>query len=160
MNMQTNETKIQIINPQGHMPRGIDDFAEAMTQQCCLIDKSLLVEELLLSCSDKIVVITRPRRFGKTINQSMLRCFLEKPSEKADMQVLFENALISQNSTAMQHQGKYPVISLTFKGAKLPTWEEAYNKLCSLIRREIERHAESKEFTIAGFVEDEQESWH
>lgn len=157
--MQTNETKAHIINPQGPMPRGIDDFAEAMTQGCCFVDKTPLIEQLLHG-NDKITLITRPRRFGKTINQSMLRYFFEKPSEETDTNVLFDNTFISQNSTVMQQQGGRPVISLTFKDVKLSTWEGAYKELCSLIRREIGRHTESEEFTIAGFVEDEREAWH
>ncbi|MEM7589604.1 MAG: AAA family ATPase, partial [Myxococcota bacterium] len=140
--------------------RGIDDFAKAMVQKCCLVDKTPLIEQLIHG-GDEVTLITRPRRFGKTINQSMLRYFFEKPEEEeSDTKQLFENTLISQNNTIMQHHENYPVISLTFKSAKLTTWEEAYSELCLLIRREIERHAESEEFTVAGFVEDEQESWH
>ena len=156
--MQTHEAKPNILNPQGPMPRGIDDFAKAIVGKCCLVDKTLFIEHIL-NGGDEVTLITRPRRFGKTINMGMLRYFFEKPTEGVDMRKLFDNTLIAQNSTVMQQQGQYPVISLTFKGAKLPTWREAYNKLCSLIRREIERHAESKEFTIAGFAKDEQESW-
>ena len=159
MNMQMDETKVHIINPQGPMPRGVDDFAKAMTQKCCLVDKTPFIDHII-NGGDEVTLITRPRRFGKTINQSMLRYFFEKPMRDDETKGLFENTLISRDSAVMQHQGGFPVIHLTFKGAKLPTWEDAYNELCSLIRREMERHAESEEFTIAGFVEDEQESWH
>ena len=159
MKTQINEAQTHIIHPQGPMPRGIDDFAKAMIRGCCLVDKTPLIEQLLHG-NDEVTLITRPRRFGKTINMSMLRYFFEKPSEDTDMRVLFDNTLISQNSTMMQHQGGYPVISLTFKDAKLSTWQDAYKELCSLIRREIGRHAESEDFTIAGFVEDEREAWH
>lgn len=157
---QINEAQTHIIHPQGLMPRGIDDFAKAMIQGCCLVDKTLLIEQLLHG-NDEVTLITRPRRFGKTINMSMLRYFFEKPleSEEADTQALFDNTLISQNSTMMQHQGKYPVISLTFKDVKLSTWEKAYDRLCSLISDEIDRHPEAKEFAITGFGDNNQQTW-
>ena len=56
------------------MPRGISDFSELITKHHCFVDKSLLIQELL-QCGDKVVLITRPRRFGKTINLSMLQHF-------------------------------------------------------------------------------------
>ena len=159
MTTQTNEAQTHIIQPQGPMPRGIDDFVEAMVQRCCLVDKTPLIEQLLHG-NDKITLITRPRRFGKTINMSMLRAFFEKPLEGSDVKALFADTLISQSSTVMQHQGQYPVIYLTFKSAKLSTWEEAYDELCTIISDEIDRHLESKDFAIDGFGDNNQRTWH
>ena len=150
MQTQINEAQTHIIHPQGPMPRGIDDFAEAMIQTCCLVDKTPFIEQLLHG-NDKVTLIIRPRRFGKTINQSMLRYFFEKPMGDNETKALFEKTLISQNSTVMPHQGKYPVISLTLKGAKLSTWEEAYDKLCGLIYEEIQRHPEARDWRIGEF---------
>ncbi|MEM7495506.1 MAG: AAA family ATPase, partial [Myxococcota bacterium] len=76
MNAQVANGSARIVNPGNPVPRGIDDFGEARTQGCCLVDKSRFIGDVL-TCDDKIALITRPRRFGKTINQSMLRYFLE-----------------------------------------------------------------------------------
>ena len=85
---------VRILNAEGAMPRGIDDFAEARREQCCLIDKTLFIKDILEK-SDKITLITRPRRFGKTINQSMLHYFFERPAEGNDTQQFFANTLIA-----------------------------------------------------------------
>ena len=85
----------------------------------------------------------RPRRFGKTTNQSMLQAFFEKPAQEADSKRLFDGLLVSEHADVMQHQGRYPVISLTFKDVKATCWQEAYGKLCTLLHREILRHTQS-----------------
>ena len=161
MTFQENKEKkraVRILNAQGSMPRGIDDFAKVRIQQCCFVDKTLLIEDFIRN-SDEITLITRPRRFGKTINQSMLRYFFERPTEGNDTQQLFVNTLIADDSTLMKHQGKHPVIFLTFKGAKLPTWEEAYTEICFLIREEILRHPESNNYQVEGFTLNDQMIW-
>ena len=144
MTTETDKTPARIVNPGNPVPRGIDDFAEARTRGCCLVDKSRLIGDVL-ACDDKIVLITRPRRFGKTINQSMLRYFLETPPEGTNTRALFDGLLVSEDAATMEHQGGYPVISLTLKSAKLPTWERAYNELCRLIHEEIHRHPQALE---------------
>ena len=108
MTTASQQTPCRIINPNGRMPRGIDDFAEAITQDCCLVDKSLFVKKVL-TCDDKIALITRPRRFGKTTNMGMLRYFLETPSEGTDTRALFDGLLVAEDAATMAHQGKYPV---------------------------------------------------
>ena len=157
--MQTNETKAHIINPKGLMPRGIDNFAKAMRQKRSLVDKTQLIE-CVLNGNDEVTLITRPRRFGKTINMSMLRYFFEKPAgDDEETEGLFENTFVSQNSTVMHHQGKYPVIFLTFKDVKLSTWKRSYSELCQLIYEEIQRHPESLQWEIAGFERMHGQRW-
>ena len=103
------ETNSRIVNPQGLVPRGIDDFAKVVTQQRCFVDKSRLARDVL-NCDDDIILITRPRRFGKTTNMSMLRYFFEQPPEGANTKALFNGLLVSEDAATMAHQGKYPVI--------------------------------------------------
>ncbi|MEM7495649.1 MAG: AAA family ATPase, partial [Myxococcota bacterium] len=85
----------RILNPKGLVPRGIDDFAKVVTQQRCFVDKSRLARDVL-NCDDDIILITRPRRFGKTMNQSMLRYFFETPSEGANTKALFDGLLVEE----------------------------------------------------------------
>ena len=141
------------------MPVGLSDFAELAQRDCyCFVDKTLFIKEVL-DTGDKVMLITRPRRFGKTINMSMLRTFFEMPQKGADTKALFDGLLVANDRATMEHQGKYPVISLTLKSAKLPTWEEAYNELCSLICQEIDRHPQASEFAIDGFGNEDRRVW-
>ncbi|MEM7494824.1 MAG: AAA family ATPase [Myxococcota bacterium] len=135
----SSQPPVRIANPRGPLPRGMDDFAKAITRGCCLVDKTPLVDRIL-NGDDEVTLITRPRRFGKTTNMSMLRYFFETPPAGTNTRALFDGLLVEEDAATMAHQGKYPVISLTLKSAKLPTWEEAYGELCSLIRAELERH--------------------
>ncbi|MEM7496290.1 MAG: AAA family ATPase, partial [Myxococcota bacterium] len=125
MTTEADKTATRIVNPVGTVPCGIDDFGELVSGGYCLVDKSALIGGVL-TCPHKVMLITRPRRFGKTINQSMLRYFLETPPEGTNTRALFDGLLVEEDAATMAHQGKYPVISLTLKSAKLPTWEEAY----------------------------------
>ncbi|MEM7588625.1 MAG: AAA family ATPase [Myxococcota bacterium] len=184
MNPSAAKQSVNIVNPQGLMPRGVSDFAELVKQQHCFVDKSLLIQELL-GYGDKVVLITRPRRFGKTINLSMLHAFFapqeghnghwqqgsavaqgdSKGNRSSQQRTqcqrtdLFGNLLIAQDEQAMQHHGKYPVIALTFKNVKKMTWQDAYMSLRSLISQEIDRHPECKQFEIDGFGDEERRQW-
>ncbi|MEM7589340.1 MAG: AAA family ATPase, partial [Myxococcota bacterium] len=166
----------RIVHPQGPLPRGTDDFGEAMKAGCCLVDKSLFIREVLHN-NDRVALITRPRRFGKTTNLSMLKHFFEhspshpssqqtplggqqsaqrepaqkEPAQQQRMQCLFAELLIAQDEQAMQHQGRYPVIALTFKNVKASTWEQAYSDVCDVLYEEIQRHPESREWRIGDF---------
>ncbi|MEM7495940.1 MAG: AAA family ATPase, partial [Myxococcota bacterium] len=113
----------------------------------------------VLTCDDKIALITRPRRFGKTINQSMLRYFLETPPEETNTRALFDGLLVSEDAATMEHQGRYPVISLTLKSAKLPTWDRAYGELCRLIHEEIQRHPQALDWRIGEFERMHGDEW-
>ncbi|MEM7496131.1 MAG: AAA family ATPase, partial [Myxococcota bacterium] len=151
------EPPVRIVNPRGIVPGGIDDFAKVVTQQRCFVDKSRLIGDVL-TCPYDIMLLTRPRRFGKTTNMSMLRYFFEPPPEGTNTRALFDGLLAEEDAATMAHQGKYPVISLTLKSAKLPTWEEAYDELCGLVHREITRHKECRDFHGKGLEPDEEAS--
>jgi hypothetical protein len=119
------------------MPIGISDFEELITKNYYYVDKSLLVDELL-SSGAKVTLIPRPRRFGKTLNMTMLRAFFEKTDQSKAH--LFNNLQITQRPEAMAQQGKYPVVYLTFKDVKSLEWEVCLGHIQALIADEYRRH--------------------
>ncbi|MGL5751987.1 MAG: AAA family ATPase, partial [Paraclostridium sp.] len=94
---------------------GESDFKNIIDKNEYFVDKSLLIKEFLEDNS-RIILIPRPRRFGKTLNMSMIRYFVEKCEE--DRRYLFNNLLISKEENIMKQQGIYPTIYLTFKDEK------------------------------------------
>lgn len=94
---------------------GTSDFKEIIDNDSYFIDKTLIVKEFLED-SGKIVLLPRPRRFGKTLNLSILRYFLEKSSK--DTSYLFKGLKIEKETEIMKKQGQYPLIYLTFKNEK------------------------------------------
>lgn len=97
-------------------------------------------------CRARVSLFTRPRRFGKTLNLSMLRRFFEKELDEngkaADNAYVFENLRISScGERYLRHQQKYPVISLTMKSAKQPDFEMVYASLIDEIAKEYRRHS-------------------
>ncbi len=134
------------------IPIGIDDFKELVEGNYYFTDKSLLIKEFLDSGA-KVTLIPRPRRFGKTLNLSMMRYFFEK--KEPSYQHLFSGLKIEQYPNCMKHQGKYPVIWLTFKDVKIGDWKECYRLLRTQIMKEFERHNYVREFLsdveLAGF---------
>ena len=117
------------------LPVGIEDFREIRRKDFYYIDKTGLIEQLLDSWG-KVNLFTRPRRFGKTLNMSMLRYFFETGTDKT----LFEGLHISQRSDLCEeYMGKFPVVSLTLKGVDGWTFERAKNKLLKYIALEAER---------------------
>ncbi|HBL98094.1 TPA: AAA family ATPase [Candidatus Dependentiae bacterium] len=118
---------------------GIDDFNRLIEGNFYFADKSLLIKELLDSGSP-VTLIPRPRRFGKTLNMSMLRCFFEKVDPNHSRRHLFNGLKIEQYPNCMDHQGKYPVIWLTLKDAKTNNWDHCYEKIRRVIGLEFERH--------------------
>ena len=111
------------------------------------VDKTLLIKELLEK-KDKVVLCTRPRRFGKTLNQTMLKCFFEDTTQIGgkDTRALFRGLRIEEaGEQYMGHQGKYPVIFLTLKDVKRATFEESYNQLKKLLAHEFKRHTYAME---------------
>lgn len=104
------------------------------------VDKTLLVADVLDDGVD-ILLFTRPRRFGKTLNMDMLRTFFEKTTE--DTSKYFTDKKIWQlGSEYIQHQGQYPVIFLTLKDIKYSNWQTAFALLKRVIRNEYARHKE------------------
>lgn len=123
---------------QTHMPLGIDDFKELYTSYY-FIDKTDFIRQLLAKPS-KVTLITRPRRFGKTLTMSMLYYFfsIDKKAESAN---LFQHLAIAKaGASYMQKRGKYPVIYLTLKELSQHTWEDMYQSFVFLIRKEFNRH--------------------
>ena len=105
------------------VPVGIEDFKRIIKEDYYYVDKTMLIEKLLINRAP-VTLFTRPRRFGKTLNMSMLRYFFDV-KDKEENKKLFENLKI-YNSEYMSEQGKYPVIFISLKDLKGNTWEENF----------------------------------
>ena len=103
------------------LPIGVENFKDIIKSGYCYVDKSLFIKELL-DLKGKVNLFTRPRRFGKTLNLSMLRYFFEDTgdAEKNEQnRVLFQGLKIMESGEGYtRHMGSYPVINLTLKSAK------------------------------------------
>ena len=118
------------------LPVGIENFEEIRKLGFYYIDKTRLIEQLLQGWG-KVTLFTRPRRFGKTLNMSMLKSFFEIGTDKT----LFDGLYISDNKELCDdHMGKYPVIFLSLKGVEGLEFASAKRMLCTIIDREIDRH--------------------
>ncbi len=121
------------------LPIGISDYVRAQSEYY-YVDKTLLIKEFL-DQKPLVSLFTRPRRFGKTLNMDMLRVFFEISDE--DTSKYFKNQAIWQcGEEYRSHQGKYPVIFLTFKDVKFDTWQETIDKIRGLLQEEFGRHQE------------------
>ena len=119
------------------LPVGISDFKKAVTEYY-YVDKTLLIKDFIDS-RPQVSLFTRPRRFGKTLTMDMLRVFFEKTDE--DTSIYFADKKIwSCGEKYRKHQGKYPVIFLTFKDVKFNTWEESLEKIKEVLKNEFDRH--------------------
>ena len=108
------------------VPVGIEDFERIVREDYYYVDKTLLIEELLINRAP-VPLFTRPRRFGKTLNMSMIKYFFDVKN-KEENKKLFENLKI-YNSEYMSEQGKYPVIFISLKDLKADTWKECLKRL-------------------------------
>ena len=114
---------------------GIDDFRKLRESHFYYVDKTRLIEQLLLNWSE-VTLFTRPRRFGKTLNMSMLKSFFDIGTDKA----LFDGLYISGNKELCdEYMGKYPVIFLSLKGVEGLTYEEAFEAFVRIMGKEINR---------------------
>ena len=119
------------------LPVGIEDFAEIRQAGFYYVDKTKFIEQLLDGWG-KVNLFTRPRRFGKTLNMSMLRYFFEIGADAS----LFDGLQIAKNKKLCEeYQGKYPVIFLSFKNVEGLTFADAQYRLAELIAGEAERFA-------------------
>tara|TARA_B100000745_G_scaffold206096_1_gene136275 strand:- start:1706 stop:3394 length:1689 start_codon:yes stop_codon:yes gene_type:complete len=134
------------------LPLGTSDFQKLIDGQLYYIDKSLLISDLIHG--SEITLLPRPRRFGKTLNMSMLNYFF---SNQQDYRYLFDGLAIADNVEAMKHCGQYPVIFLSFKDVKVPTLERCFDKLNYLTQQLYIAHAGLLETDI--FVEKEREQF-
>ncbi|MCI6878645.1 MAG: ATP-binding protein [Solobacterium sp.] len=117
------------------IPIGIDDFKKIRESVFYYVDKTKLIENLINNCG-KVNIFTRPRRFGKSLNMSMLKCFFEIGTDTS----LFNDLYISNNiKLCEKHLGKYPVISLTLKNIDGLNFNEALNGFVEIIGHEAER---------------------
>ena len=121
------------------LPIGISDYKRAQSEYY-YVDKTLLIKEFL----DQIPLVslfTRPRRFGKTLNMDMLRVFFEISED--DTSLYFKDKAIWKcGEEYRSHQGKYPVVFLTFKDVKFDSWEATLDKISGLLQAEFGRHRE------------------
>ena len=117
------------------LPVGIDDFRKLRESHFYYVDKTRLIEQLLLNWSE-VTLFTRPRRFGKTLNMSMLKSFFDIGTDKA----LFDGLYISDNKELCdEYMGKYPVIFLSLKGVEGLTYEEAFEAFVRIMGKEVNR---------------------
>ena len=114
------------------VPVGIEDFERIINEDYYYVDKTLLIEELLINRAP-VTLFTRPRRFGKTLNMSMIKYFFDVKN-KEENKKLFENLKIS-NSEYMSEQGKYPVIFISLKDLKEDTWEECIESIKDIMHK-------------------------
>ena len=116
------------------LPVGYDDFRAVMENHLDYVDKSLFIQEILDNNTIQVMVIARPRRFGKTLNLSMLHYFLAKEVYGQSTQGLFETLKIAElGETYMRHQGQYPVVALTFKDIKSSNFNISYQDIFEII---------------------------
>ena len=121
------------------LPVGISDYRLASSSYY-YIDKTMMIKDFIDE-RPMVSLITRPRRFGKTLNMDMLRVFFEKTD--SDTSVYFKDKKIwACGEQYRAYQGKYPVIYVTFKDVKCESWESTYDLICQILRNEVQRHSE------------------
>ena len=121
------------------LPIGISDYIRAQADYY-YVDKTLLIKEFL-DRKPLVSLFTRPRRFGKTLNMDMLRVFFER-SEEDTGKYFTDKAIWQCGEEYRNHQGKYPVVFLTFKDVKFDSWKATLDKIRDLLQDEFGRHQE------------------
>ena len=142
INKTDNNKKVCFINGRGYkmaglkkLPIGIENFEKLRQEDFYYIDKTRLIEQLLTRWGE-VNLFTRPRRFGKSLNMSMLQSFFEIGKDKT----LFDGLRISDNQELCEeYQGKFPVVSVSLKGINGATYEEARRFLIKTINEEARR---------------------
>ena len=124
---------------------GVEDFKEIIDKDGYFVDKTLMIKELIES-NAKVTLFTRPRRFGKTLNQFMIRRFFEdeitEKGEKVDNGYLFDGLAIADcGEEILKHRQQYPVIFMSLKSAKQDSYDMAYASLIDEICKEFQRHS-------------------
>ena len=127
------------------IPIGVEFYKQMIDNGYYYIDKTLLIKDILEQGST-VTLFTRPRRFGKTLTQSMLKTFFEKEilpdGTVADNSAYFHGKkIMGAGEKYTKHLGQYPVIFMSLKSAKQPTYEMAYLSLIDEIRKEYGRHS-------------------
>ena len=124
---------------QKKLPIGEIDFKTIIEQGCYFVDKSLLIKDVLDAWA-KVLLIPRPRRFGKTLNMEMLFHFFRKSEE--DAAHLFRDLAVARHPEVMEHQGKYPVVAFNLKEVRGTTWPAARGLLEQLLSDFCRTHTE------------------
>ena len=124
--------------PSSKMPLGMDDFKKLIETDCFFVDKSKLIIDILGNRSE-VTLITRPRRFGKTLNLSMLRYFFDV-NGKEEHRKLFAGLAVSRDKQAMSVMGQYPVLMLSLKGMKSSSLEDQLDYFKTLMKKLYEQH--------------------
>ena len=119
------------------LPIGVEDFKRLVDNGYYFVDKTLMIKELLEN-KETVNLFTRPRRFGKTLNMSMLQRFFEA-TEKSNA-YLFDGLKIAAYPEYMTYQGQYPVISISLKSMKQACYTDAFYMYKNLIAKEYEKH--------------------
>ena len=109
---------------------GKSDFKEIIIRNAYYIDKTKFIEEIIEDLSE-VKLFTRPRRFGKTLNLSMLKYFFDVENSEENKK-LFENLCISK-SEYIEHQGQNPVIFISMKNAEAESWEDSFSNIKNLV---------------------------
>lgn len=118
-------------------PIGISDFRAVREGQFAYVDKTSLIADIVTE-NAQVILAPRPRRFGKTLNLSMLRCFFENTTE--DRRGLFDGLAVRSSPAAWPHFGRHPVIFMTFKDVKPRTWEECLAGIARVLGEAFEEH--------------------
>ena len=117
------------------LPVGIDSFEKLRKEDFYYVDKTGLITDLMANWGE-VNLFTRPRRFGKTLNMSMLKCFFEISGDKS----IFDGLIISREKALCEtYMGKYPVVFVSLKGVDGLTFKDAYERLRIVIRSEAFR---------------------
>lgn len=119
------------------IPTGIENFKTLIDKNAYYIDKTNFISEVL---NEQVVLYTRPRRFGKTLNMSMLYYFFS--NKEKENSYLFEGLNIQHNSEAMKHQNQYPVIFLSLKEMTNLSYERQLNAFSNIIYELLEKNLE------------------
>ncbi len=123
--------------PPVRLPIGISDFRNVREGAFTYVDKTALIDDVLTE-SAQVLLAPRPRRFGKTLNLSMLRYFFEKSAE--DRRPLFAGLAVASAERAWTHFQRYPVIFMTFKDVKPTSWEDCLAGMANVLAKTYEEH--------------------
>lgn len=141
--MKDRKKQLEGVSMKKALPIGVDNFEKLITQDYYYVDKTLFIKELL-DLKGNVNLFTRPRRFGKTLNLSMLKYFFEDTGDREENKKnreLFSGLKIMESGDAyISRMNGYPVITLNLKSAKQPTFDSAYFKIREEIAQEFARH--------------------
>ncbi|MDJ0838106.1 MAG: AAA family ATPase [Acidobacteriota bacterium] len=118
------------------IPIGVSNFEKLRTGNYYYVDKSLLIADVVRSGAE-VILLSRPRRFGKTINLSMLHCFFDNAVDNAE---LFKGLAVTECSDVWAHRGQYPTVFLTFKDLKFDTYDSCHRTLARQMARLFLHH--------------------